>query len=240
MVSATARNVPPKSSSRAQLARSSGLIGTILARCHSWWLHLGKPLEARYHESTASFGCKTLLAPQNPARLQERKVCFVSEARTLGVVRGSLLPFLGGCACMCAVSSVTSDSLRPMDCSFPGSSVHRNLQARIMEWAAMPSSRGSSWPRDWICCLLQLLHSRLILHLWATLRKPFSESSSRNCGSFGHGFSLVIKQLTSSTWVAGARGVWGFSIYKAAQSRWLRILSVALEEGLRSLTLLKD
>ena len=36
----------------------------------------------------------------------------------------------------------------PMDCSLPGSSVHRILQARILEWVAMPSSRGSSQPRD--------------------------------------------------------------------------------------------
>ena len=37
----------------------------------------------------------------------------------------------------------------PMDCSLPGSSVHGILQTRILEWVAMPSSRGSSWPRDW-------------------------------------------------------------------------------------------
>ena len=30
----------------------------------------------------------------------------------------------------------------------PGSSVHGILQARILEWVAMPSSRGSSQPRD--------------------------------------------------------------------------------------------
>ena len=30
----------------------------------------------------------------------------------------------------------------PMDCSPPGSSVHGILQARILEWGAMPSSRG--------------------------------------------------------------------------------------------------
>ena len=36
----------------------------------------------------------------------------------------------------------------PMDCSPPGSSVHGILQARILEWVDMPSSRGSSWPRD--------------------------------------------------------------------------------------------
>ena len=32
----------------------------------------------------------------------------------------------------------------PVDCSPPGSSVHGILQARTLEWAAMPSSRGSS------------------------------------------------------------------------------------------------
>ena len=36
----------------------------------------------------------------------------------------------------------------PMDCSCPGSSVHVILQARILEWVAMPSSRGSSWLKD--------------------------------------------------------------------------------------------
>ena len=35
-----------------------------------------------------------------------------------------------------------------VDCSPPGPSVHEILQARILEWVAMPSSRGSSWHRD--------------------------------------------------------------------------------------------
>ena len=39
----------------------------------------------------------------------------------------------------------------PMDCSPSGSSVHGILQSRILEWAAMTSSRQSSWPRDWTC-----------------------------------------------------------------------------------------
>ena len=34
-----------------------------------------------------------------------------------------------------------------MNCSLPGSSVHGILQARILEWIAIPFSRGSSWPR---------------------------------------------------------------------------------------------
>ena len=36
----------------------------------------------------------------------------------------------------------------PVDCSPPGSSVHGILQARILECLALPSSRGSSQPRD--------------------------------------------------------------------------------------------
>ena len=36
----------------------------------------------------------------------------------------------------------------PIDSSSSGSSVHGILQARILEWVAMPSSRGSSQPRD--------------------------------------------------------------------------------------------
>ena len=36
----------------------------------------------------------------------------------------------------------------PLDYSRLGSSVHGILQARILEWVAMPSSRASFWPRD--------------------------------------------------------------------------------------------
>ena len=37
----------------------------------------------------------------------------------------------------------------PMDCNPAGSSVHGILQARILEWIAVPFFRGSSWPWDW-------------------------------------------------------------------------------------------
>ena len=36
----------------------------------------------------------------------------------------------------------------PVDCSLPGSSIHRILQARILEWVSISFSRGSSQPRD--------------------------------------------------------------------------------------------
>ena len=49
------------------------------------------------------------------------------------------------------VSKVTQSCLTlcdPMDCSLPGSSVHGIFQARVLEWAAISFSRGSSQPRD--------------------------------------------------------------------------------------------
>ena len=50
---------------------------------------------------------------------------------------------------MCVTHSVVSDSLPPPGLnSLPGSSVHGILQARILEWVAISSSRGSSRPRD--------------------------------------------------------------------------------------------
>ena len=50
---------------------------------------------------------------------------------------------------VCAKSFQSSPILcDPVDCSPPGSSAHGILQARILEWVAMPSSRGSSKPRD--------------------------------------------------------------------------------------------
>ena len=52
--------------------------------------------------------------------------------------------------------SVMSDSLRPLNCSLPGSSIRGIFQARILEWVAISFSRGSSLPRDWtrVFCIL--------------------------------------------------------------------------------------
>ena len=48
----------------------------------------------------------------------------------------------------CSVTQLCPNLCNPMDCSLPGSSVHGILQARILEWVAISSSRGSSQPRD--------------------------------------------------------------------------------------------
>ena len=52
--------------------------------------------------------------------------------------------------------AVTSECVSPSvmwphgRCSSPGSPVHGIFQARVLESVAISSSRGSSWPRDWI------------------------------------------------------------------------------------------
>ena len=53
----------------------------------------------------------------------------------------------------------------PLDCSSPGSSVHGILQERILEWVAIPFSRGSSQPRDrtWVSCIVGRFST-----VWAT------------------------------------------------------------------------
>ena len=88
----------------------------------------------------------------------------------------------------------------PMDSSPPGSSVHRILQARILEWVAVSFSRGSSWPRDQTCvsCL-----DRQILSHWATWEAPASSMRDYRrdykhlspvdlCGSPDHGVTFVL------------------------------------------------
>ena len=47
----------------------------------------------------------------------------------------------------------------PMDYSLPGSSVCGTFQARILEWAAISSSRASPPPRDQTCVSCIFLHS---------------------------------------------------------------------------------
>ena len=65
-----------------------------------------------------------------------------------------------------------SDSLQPMDCSLPGSSVLGILQARILEWVVMPSSWGSSQPgiepAAHVSCII-----RQVLYHEHHLRSPF-------------------------------------------------------------------
>ena len=74
------------------------------------------------------------------------------------------------CICVCGGGSRSdvSNSSQPMDYSLQGTSVHGILQARILEWAAISFSKGSSQPRDQTRVYL---HCRQILY---HLSHPYS------------------------------------------------------------------
>ena len=81
----------------------------------------------------------------------------------------------------------------PMDCSPPGSSVHGILQARILEWIAIPFSRGSSHPRDQT--LISCITARFFT-IWATGKSKIW-NASWVCMSFLHRekFMVIFKSL---------------------------------------------
>ena len=92
-------------------------------------------------------------------------------------------------AYMCMhVYSVVSDSLQPMDCNPPGSSVHGISQARILEWVAISFSGGSSRPRKNVSPALQadslpLSHQRspciLVAYVKSNTSFPFLIASAK-------------------------------------------------------------
>ena len=67
-----------------------------------------------------------------------------------------------------------------MDCSPSGSSVHGILQARILEWEAIPFYRGSFRPRNWtrVSCIAGRFFT-----VWATKEalNIYMKSESENC-----------------------------------------------------------
>ena len=79
--------------------------------------------------------------------------------------------------CACLLSHFSRVRLcDPMDHRLLGSSVHGIFQARIPEWVAMPSSRGSSRPRDrthvsYFSCI-----GRQVLYHWCYLVSPSKSS----------------------------------------------------------------
>ena len=77
-------------------------------------------------------------------------------------------------SCRCAKSLQSCLTLcNPMDYSLTGSSVHGILQAGIQEWVAMPSSRGSSQPRDRTRVFYVSYTGRWVLCYWCLLGSPY-------------------------------------------------------------------
>ena len=99
---------------------------------------------------------------------------------SLFCVLGWKLRLLIWCVCVCVCVCVRAQSCLtlcdPRDCYPPGSSVHGIFQARILGWVDISSSRGSSWPRDWVhlscvsCIGTKILHDCAI---WEALELIF-------------------------------------------------------------------
>ena len=77
-----------------------------------------------------------------------------------------------------------------MDCSLPGSSVHGILQARILEWVAIPSCRGSSWSRGWTHISYVSCICEQDLYHWCRLGSP-SLSLNRSKSPVWRSFQLI-------------------------------------------------
>ena len=60
-------------------------------------------------------------------------------------------------------------------------SVHRILQARVLEWVAMPFSRGSSWPRARTPLMPPALAGFFFFYHWCHLRSPKTSLSADKC-----------------------------------------------------------
>ena len=100
-----------------------------------------------------------------------------------------------------------------MACSLPGSSVHGILQAIILEWVAMPSSRASSRPRDRTCIFF--IEGGLFTN---EIPRP------RTCGTTGFSAPLTPQEdhTHHSLTLVPSYGNWaeGSSLWHAQRLKW--------------------
>ena len=107
----------------------------------------------------------------------------------------------------------------PMDCSPPGSSVHGVLQARTLEWVAIPFSRGSSWPRDQtqVSCT-----AGGFLTLWSTREAQGTLHTVKELGFNGGGAHIQKPLLLTEMmpWPVCGKSVCAFQTIKNIPFTW--------------------
>ena len=123
----------------------------------------------------------------------------------------------------------------PMDCSLPGSSVHGTFQARILEWVAISSSRGSSQPRDQIHSLFSLLHWQVDSLPLAPPGKPrpsskknFTLKNNLSTHFFTHSFTLygeIMDQMLDWNYRVKKKNSKTVIQWKSYDRRWERMFS---------------
>ena len=87
--------------------------------------------------------------------------CRQSQTRLSDSTTTTTIQVTGACLLSCFRLQACPTLGNPMGYSLPGSSVHGILQARILEGAAMSSSRGSSQPRDQVSSKSPALADRI-------------------------------------------------------------------------------
>ena len=104
--------------------------GSINSR--TWWTPRGKLGQIKIQQKVILVLGEPFLLPLNNPSCQREAQCSLNAQLS--------------CLWKLKVSQSCLTLCDPMDCSPPGSSVLGILQAGILEWVAIPFSRGSSWP----------------------------------------------------------------------------------------------
>ena len=130
-----------------------------------WWMLLQKGVQKCLGErKDKSIYC---LDPASQTAWMQRSVTYQQQESTSRKLLYSKISESDFFLCVLIAQSCPT-LCNTMD--LPVSSVHGIFQARILEWATISSSRGTSWPRDQACVYPCLLHCRrnFFFNLWAT------------------------------------------------------------------------
>ena len=107
------------------------------------------PAEERTHVHTHTHGHMELRVRVTPKMYTHVHYSHTSLTCSTTQIWPSSPPFFPLCCAQSLQSCLTL--FDPMDCSPPGSSVHRIFLTRILEWVANPPPGESSLPRDQTC-----------------------------------------------------------------------------------------
>ena len=120
---------------------------------------LGNPLDREAWWATVPVGAKRWTQLNTNARGMKRIHKYRPMFSTSVCVHANSLQ---SCTTLCST----------MDCFPPGSSVHGILQARILEWVAISSSRASFQPKNRTCTFYVSYNGRWVLYHYSHLGSP--------------------------------------------------------------------